>query len=1676
MIRINGSSIEQVLERNERFHLYRMRNKIDNSLFIAKMASNGMGGVRYLEAAEAEMRQLAKLGGSGVLIPEKCDINGDQTAIIFEDFDGITLKSLMNNGSGALALNDMLKVSLALADCVGRLHKANLLIHEWSPGFFLISKDLSQAKLLAVQPAPDRMATARTVPFKRLHASWPYLSPEQSGRTGNTPDFRSDLYSLGVLLYEWFGGALPFSGEQPLDMIYQHLAVIPQPLHKYNAAIPKVVSDIVHKCLEKMPESRYKSAAGLGADVEKCLADLQQTGGIRQFPLATRDRRNPWDVAEMIFGQREERQKLIRAIGEAADSRTNRLVWIIGEDGQDKISFGLETIYSVLPADAVVAVADNKNGTALNAPYGLWRQIIEQLSPHALQLDASRFASWEEEMDECLRQLDTFGTLPASIEQAGHIHREMASGIRQLLLSFLQREQLLVLFLNHAHLSDEPSLRFLEAIITDDTVFGLLIVATLCSDTEGQWPLPFKSHLSALEVLELETEHIFLEVFTVPVLRQSLAIFLQTEADDCEELAAMLLQKTGGYPDVLKAYIRKLLDIGLLSYNEQENAWKWDMDAIQMLHIHDDLAVPIAKLVSELEGPDGILLGYAACLGEQFTLDELALLSGDSPETMAAWADVMTKLNMIGQVIHKPSGLHFLHPIIWAEARNLVPPGDQAAIHKQIGLLLAERKLPNCPEEQLLTVIEHLKTAASLLSDAERSQLALLYLEAGQLAKNRHDSTSAATMMSKASETLDDSFWLTHYDLMWRCYEERIKAEIGCRNFDQALDLSEMLHSRSKTLFEQVRVFIMKIQLELYRENNSVVLALAEDALDLLGYKRSHPSSMLSVHLRWKKLNRELKAIAKENIEEVLPPMTDPMLLLAARILFYASQAAFSSDKKVWLRINADVMEMTLKHGLTPEAGLGFVGYAILLNYVRKQYKAAHLWSVIACRIAKPDAEAYVQVFLSYSLCFQSWRSYDPQFIQQFDKEVYRHALDSGNLSLFSSGAFINGGFKFQFSYPLQQISEQLAAHAKRVGENDLAEYWRLSIMLAELIARLTGHKHEGIPFPAHKLDIGLVSGEATGDRGSTKRQFLCSLQYISGYILEDYDSAWAALTMANDIPDHKAVALSDPSVYYYYTILVLKELYAKGTGQERALYRKHMKQSLRELKGLSREVPAFFRHKYLLAEAEVARTNGKFRQAEHFYQQAMAHSRSIGYLHDIAIISECYARYHESVGNRAQARFYMSEAYEAFSEWGAFAKTSLLETRWGHLLQIRQFRAEEPHQIDYHSVMMSAQAISSEMKMDRLLPELIKNMIKNAGAEYGALLFGGTDGWRIVIRGTMDNLSMESLPLAESNDIVLTAAIQLAMDKREAVVLHNAENSNRFGKHNYVLDNKVKSVMCLPVEYRQQLAGVLYLENNLSAGVFTQKRQDVLQMLVSQCAISLANAALYADVQYLKDNLEEQVAERTLELEKSIQANSETLAEMTLYAERNRIAQEIHDIVGHTLTSTVLQIEAGKRLMHVDVDQSQSRLGEAQNLIRHSLSEIRNSVHMLKEDKYYDIGQALRDLIHSTEQHAGARIQHKIENPEALSFMHKKVIYHALQEGLTNGLRHGLANEFSFSLLMEGNLCRFTLQDNGAGMSRIEEGFGLRMMRDRVRQLKGNLHIQSEPGQGFALFIEMPY
>lgn len=248
--------------------------------------------------------------------------------------------------------------------------------------------------------------------------------------------------------------------------------------------------------------------------------------------------------------------------------------------------------------------------------------------------------------------------------------------------------------------------------------------------------------------------------------------------------------------------------------------------------------------------------------------------------------------------------------------------------------------------------------------------------------------------------------------------------------------------------------------------------------------------------------------------------------------------------------------------------------------------------------------------------------------------------------------------------------------------------------------------------------------------------------------------------------------------------------------------------------------------------------------------------------------------------------------------------------------------------------------------------------------------------------------------------------------------------------------------------------------------------------MLTQEYAKSFNEANRLNDLlQNLNGKLEEQVKAQTESLEQSMKETAIALSDKMVLEERNRLIGEIHDTVGHTLTTINIQIEAGKRLIEKKPSDAKEKLERSQEQIRIGLNEIRNSLRLLKDHGQgsSDYLFSLRNLILNTEKSTGVTIKAEMKVTTPLSIKQQSVLYRALQEGLTNGIRHGESKNFNFSLYESDDYIIFTLEDNGKGVGEIQPGLGLSMMKARVEELHGEMYVESEKGRGFSIEICLP-
>ncbi|WMT41344.1 GAF domain-containing protein [Paenibacillus sp. D2_2] len=975
----------------------------------------------------------------------------------------------------------------------------------------------------------------------------------------------------------------------------------------------------------------------------------------------------------------------------------------------------------------------------------------------------------------------------------------------------------MVLFIDDLHLIDEASLQYLIHLLKDSELKHILVILA-CRDIEESVPDSIMLLKDCLEAFHFKMSGIHLQGLSQVDLRQLLKDTIHYDESGDERLVQTLFHKTGGNPLLLQRLLQDLIAERRIIFDEEIRGWRCDLQYITSMNVPGNAGSYVADKLKTLTEQQVGILGQAACLGDRFSLELLSLISECSIEEVKEILGFAIQEHFIHLIGHGQA-YQFLNDYVRQEAYGLIPESERQKIHLRLGIHLAEQ-LPNGDESSVFTAVNHLNKALNRLGDPKHRRHAVeLNLQAGLRAKQATAYETALVYLRNATGLLTEEYWERDYALAFQIYRERAEAEFLCSHVEEAERLFSLLLHRTKSSQDKALVYMIKLQLESSNDHHEEVISLGARSLELLGVKHTFEPSQIGLIIRLLRVGLRLRKHSPETLCE-LPAMTDEASKAAMVTLVYTNNACFHVNQKGWVSSICTMIEMTLDHGITPEASIGFSGYALLLSFQFQRDEEANKWGMMASELAKPYPVLYSKVLTSFSLCTESWRQYDPGLLDTFREYAGKVGLESGDLWQGNQSVLISGAMLLTYGHPLGDIYERLLSHSGDFLRHNNSYHLKLIAVFTAVLERLTGYRSTNDPFASIDITSREFVQFVHGDELNMVQELVYIHQYLCGYIFGEYQQAQEALEQAAVIAEFRLEKF-DYIIQDTYESLVWAKLYEQASVTEQRQYRAGIRKRLKKLKKFADRCPHNNLHKYQLVRAELYRISGKRHEAEEWYELAIGTARKYGHIHDLAMAAECCGQYWIGRDRLQLAKLYLSEAYEAYSKWGATAKVASMERQYGYLLHRRREQGLE--NIDYVSVMQSAQALSGEMEMNRLLHKLMRIMLHNAGADSGALLFVQDGKWVIEAYGTPEDLHIQSIPYEEDSALIPSAIIGYAVRTKEEIVLHEASKEGMFARDRYIRDQGLKSVICLPIMYQNKLICLLYMENKLSACIFTQ-------------------------------------------------------------------------------------------------------------------------------------------------------------------------------------------------------------------------------------------------------------
>jgi len=1458
---ISGFSINESLGEDPHWHFYRcVRTRDDLPVLIR--TPRGQSPDPFLTGQlESEFGILRDISIPGVLKAHDLVVSPGGTALVLEDPGGVLLDTVLD--SKRLEIPEFLRIAIQVTAIITQLHSRKIVHTRLQPDVVLLGKDGQGAWLSGFEHAV-RLSTGDYARQVRTDGNLAYIAPEQTGRMDADIDYRTDLYSLGAMFYEMLTGRTPFETDDSLELVHSHLARIPECPSDVDHEIPRPLSDIVMRLLMKKADERYMSAQGVLEDLKECDRQYRNDGSISVMTLALHDRPELFEIPEHLYGRTRESGQLLAAF-ERVCAGGSGLVLVSGYSGVGKTSLIKHLREPVVQGNGYF-VSGKYDQLERSNPYSAILQAFRELVAQILTESDRDIAQWKQRIlaalginarviIEVLPELELItGEQPPVPElKPADAQNRFNFYFQKFIAVFARPQRPLVLFLDDLQWASMSSIRLLQSWVSGISVSGLLMTGAY-RDNEVDATHPLRVVMRELREAGVNMLEIELKSLDVGSVRRIIEDTLRRSAEDSMPLARCVHDKTEGNPFFARSFLTSLHEEGQL-YIDNTSGWSWDIDAITSLRAADNVVDLMAHKIERLPMETREVIKLAACVGNRFTLETLATACGKS---LATSARLLEPALMNGLVSLQEENVYtFYHDRIQEAAYGMIPEEKREQVHYQIGSLLHAGTTGEDLEEHIFEIVNHLNIGKALIRDAaERKRLAELNLRVGLKAKTSTAYASAHDYFSQGAALLPPDPWVHDYDLAFDLYRERSECAYLCGLYEEAEAGFDLLMEKARTKREKGVIYNMCI---IQYENQSrfaeaadfgrAGLALFDITFPDTEQEKQQQVDVENEHIQQQLAGRQIADLVH------LPVLQDADVKICMKLLMTMWAPTYiSGDMPMTMLLAARMVQLSLQHGNTEESAYGYVTYAINIAARNNDYRSAYEFGLLALAINSEfndlTARAKVNHMFSCYLCF--WREHIKGCFR-YSRAAYEAGIESGDFTYGGYGGFHESWHALFSGMNLEKYIEEYSAKLEF-----LSGYKYQSIGDAHQLMLQWGRSLQGETGAPLSLDGDGFSEQAYVDEYRNV-PFFISFYYVArlniSYLMMDYPAAMHYAELAESVI-HGVRGMIWDALLCFNQALALAAVYGSlDRDQQPAAWQK-----LETLRARMRlwadNSPQNFVQQHDLMHAEMSRIQGHHEEAITYYERAIKAAHEQGFTNIEALAYELCGHCWLQREQPRVAGVYLGEAIDLYRIWGAREKVRQLEERFSDLPggMVRQkpaARGQPPESLDVAAILKVSQAISGEMVMHRLVERLMRIVLENAGAERGLLLRPDSDRWRVEAQGVVegDTISV-NLPAEVDQAAAWSEGIVNYVSRTHGYLLTgDASRDNRLSGDAYVRDHEVRSVLCVPIIHQQELTGVLYLENNLTPGAFTDDRVMLVQALATQAAIALENARLYSDV-----------------------------------------------------------------------------------------------------------------------------------------------------------------------------------------------------------------------------------
>lgn len=1497
---------------NKNYAFYKAFDSEVNGEVVYKIPKNSTTSREYINTLKNELSISKDITSDKVVKTFRLEKFEDKYVLVREFVEGVELKKKINGQIQDISIT--LNVAINIVSAIKDLHDSGVYHKDINPSNMIIDKNDHVTLIDLGIGAKIRNEAEKA--DENFDGTTDYISPEQTGRVNRKVDYRTDFYSLGVTLYYFACGQLPFSGEESMELVHKHIAAEIPLLHLQFDFIPLLYSRIIAKLMAKNPEDRYQSASGILFDLSKSKEIIDTKDLLfdqKNYELGQLDLISELRIPDHLYGRDKEIAQLNQAI-ENLRLYSKRFILIDGKSGTGKTALALK-LKEISVNKSCYFIEGKFDHLQKSTPYSALIKGLQNRIDSILLEDKDEIEYWSKRFQKVLGRygkivVDILPNLELLIgpqepvpELSG---KESQNRFNNTFLGFIKafgsQEKPAVFLINDLQWADLGSITILQNLLQEASNNGILIVGTYRSN-EVHMSHPLSIMLRTLKENGLEPDKITLYDLVYEDIVQ-LCMDCFKDAVKIHELATIIYQKTNGNAFYTIQLLKGLHKKGSIYINKNTGIWEWNIEEIKNSESSLNVIEYMTSKLGSLSKEAFHVVTHASCFGNSFErklLESVMTISYEKFDRAIDEALILGLFNKSKE--NKDKRIYqFAHDRVQQAAYQSLKKESREKLHLTIGRTLLKTETKEQKAEHQFEVVNQMNNGIDFITSPKEKKLLLkLNISASRMAKKSAAYDIGLNYAKIGFLLLDENHWNKDYKTSLTIYNEIAENAFLKTSFDEAHQHINSIIKNAKTILDKETAYKLKV-LAFHAQNqllDSIYAGLT--FLKKLGVRLPKNPGTIAImrsflSTRWRLRNETIESLRAK------PMMTDPLKLAAIRMLSYLNAPTYIGMPKLNPILILEQVKLSIKYGNTSASSSGYGGYGLILCGVTGEMQHGAKYGQLAKDLVeKYNAEKeFAKAHLISNVFVRHW-TLPILESQSTTHEIYTRGVEVGDYVFAAYGAEVYCFMHLFAGTPLHEITEEVDAYDYAV--------WNIinqkNTALAVSSIRQTIHNLMDSNYSSGKLNGDFYDYDSSCDfqieTNDLNGVFKVTVYQMMMYYL--FGKYYRAESVAKTAKKYKeaGIALYHIGAYYFYASLIkieilpkLKPLEKIGAIAELTLY-------IQKIKWYKKSAGFSYNNKYDLILAEWHRYQNNDYKARKYFERSIKHAGKNGLIHERALAYERYSMYLETLEETEPLSYYIQKCIHDYEVYGAFSKTESLKSKYSAYITKSEnssytslgetSRSTTRSHLDMNTFYKTAQVISGEIVLESLLKKIMSLILENAGANKGWFLTKVDEDWCI---RAFDSIS--------KNDDSYTDLIVLSNDNREnhplalrvveyaertskPVILKNASTSGKFSQNETINKLKSKSVFCIPIINQGKTLGIIYLVNDLISNAFTEDNVKLLNLLTSQLSISLQNAFLY-------DSLETQVKERTLELTKEKDL-SESLLKNIL---PEKIATELKD------------------------------------------------------------------------------------------------------------------------------------------------------------------------------------